>query len=499
MTQVSSGPARPHVVVVGAGIGGLSATLDLAASGAQVTLLERHEAPGGKMRQIPVAGAGVDSGPTVFTMRWVFEELFAAAGRSLGEHLNLTPAELLARHAWLDGSRLDLHTDLDRSVSAIAELAGPGEADAYRRFAAQSQRIFETLDRPFMRAQKPGPVSLTFSMGLRGLPRLYATKPFSSLWQELERTFQDPRLRQLFGRYATYCGSSPYRAPATLMLIAHAERAGVWIVEGGMQRLAEALAAVAMAEGASIRCGTQVERILAERGRVSGVELADGEVIRADAVVFNGDTAALSSGLLGDAVVSATPPRRRDRRSLSAITLSTMTRAEGFPLAHHTVFFGADYHTEFDSIFRRGAVSDVPTVYVCAQDRGSGRQPASSGMERIFCLINAPAKPLSQDETQQYAHYMVRCLERHGLTLGPSDHGVVTSPVDFDRLFPASSGALYGSPTHGWSGSFDRPGSRSRMKGLYLAGGGVHPGPGVPMAALSGRLAAARVRADLGV
>ena len=496
---MSGGGTRArHAVIVGAGIGGLAAALDLARGGWRVTLLERHDAPGGKMRELRVGDAAIDSGPTVFTMRWVFDELFRAAGLAFGEAVRLLPAETLARHSWPDGSRLDLYADIDRTAAAIEAFAGAGEASAYRRFAALSGEIFETLDRRFMRIERPGPVALTLSMGLAGLPRLYATRPFRSLWRQLGRIFRDRRLQQLFARYATYCGSSPFAAPATLMLIAHAERSGVWRVEGGMQRLAEALARAAAGAGGNLRYGTGVRRVITGGGATVGVELDDGETVSADAVVFNGDVAALSQGLLGDAVRTAVPPRRREARSLSAITWSMRAEARGFPLDHHTVFFGGDYRDEFDSIFGRETVTGEPTVYVCAQDRGP--VPAShQGPERLFMLVNAPPRPFSRDELDDCERRAFDLLAKQGLELAHAgDHVVRTAPDEFAARFPGTGGAIYGWPTHGWYGSFRRMGSRSRIPGLYLAGGTVHPGPGVPMAALSGRIAAAAVRTDLG-
>ncbi len=490
----------PRVVVVGAGMGGLAAALELAAAGAEVTVLERHRAPGGKMREVRIGEAGIDSGPTVFTMRWVFEELFAAAGLEFGDHLDLQAADLLARHAWLDGSRLDLYADVERSAAAIEAFAGCREADAYRRFARHSGRVFETLDRPFMRAERPGVFGLVRGLGLRRLPDLLAINAFRSLWSELGRHFTDPRLRQLFGRYSTYCGSSPFRAPATLMLIAHAEQAGVWIVRGGMQRLAEALAAAAGAVGAELRYGCHVARVLTGAdGRAAGVELDGGERIAADAVVFNGDAAALADGLLGAEARSAVPARAAPPASLSALTISLRARTDAFPLAYHTVFFGDDYPDEFRSIFSRQAMTATPTLYVCAQDRAPGGRPDDGG-ERIFCLANAAPGDMDEATVARYRDRVFATLERHGLALEPVEGApVTTTPPDFGALFPATGGALYGQPTHGWRSSFVRPGSRSRLPGLYLAGGSVHPGPGVPMAALSGRLAAASVRVDLGL
>jgi 1-hydroxycarotenoid 3,4-desaturase len=210
----------PHVTVIGAGAGGLAAAIDLARSGVAVTLLEAASTVGGKIRQLQVAGAGIDAGPTVLTMRWVFDALFDDAGFSLADHLTLHPIDLLARHAWNDTSRLDLFADADRSAEAIAAFAGSAEAAGYRSFCQRAQRVYDMLEAPFIRATRPTALSLAATTGLSGIRGI---SPFSTLWKALGEHFRDPRLRQLFGRYATYSGSSPFRSPATLMLIAHVE------------------------------------------------------------------------------------------------------------------------------------------------------------------------------------------------------------------------------------------------------------------------------------
>lgn len=510
------GAAPPRTVVVGAGMGGLAAAFSLAARGLPVTLVERHATPGGRMRHVTVAGRAFDAGPTVFTMRWVFETLFARAGLALEEHLPLRRAELLARHSWVGSEPLDLFSDVERSAAAIAALSGPKDADAYRRFAAKSEAMFDTLDATFMRAPRPNPMTLGLRAGASGLPGLLRTEPFSTLWGSLSRSFDDPRLRQLFARYATYCGSSPFRAPATLMLIAHVERAGVWLVEGGMQTLARTLAERVAALGVDCRYGSGVAEIETTgasggdvrrrlrgtgdgRERVSGVVLENGERIAADAVVFNGDTAALTAGLLGEPLTRATRPRTEP--SLSAVTRCQVARPSGFELAHHTVFFGADYPDEFDAIFRRRETTADPTVYVCAQDRSGGTDAATARdePERLFALANAPARPHTSEEIAAAAARIDDVLARHGLVTADERGREITSPDDFARLFPATDGALYGRPTHGWAGSFSRPGSRSGVRGLYLAGGSVHPGAGVPMTTLSGQLAADALLADHGL
>lgn len=478
-------------------MGGLAAAISLAARNVPVVLLERHARPGGKMRQLYVAGQGIDSGPTVFTMRWVFESLFARAGLALEDHLGLDKADLLARHSWQGSESLDLFATLDQSMQAISEFASDTDADNYKRFARKTEAVFNTLDESFMRAQRPNPVTLSLKGGLRGMIDMANTQPFVSLWDSLSREFNDPRLRQLFARYATYCGSSPFKAPATLMLIAHVEKAGVWMVQGGMQALARTLADTFVSMGGDIRFDSGVSRVEVSDNRIAGVHLDSGEFLPAQAVVFNGDTQALAKGLLGRAATGATSARAEP--SLSAVTRCQYATTRGYQLAHHTVFFGNDYVDEFDSVFERGTLTDNPTVYVCAQDRsGSADTKVADGQhERLFSLINAPARSMNESERLEAIQKMQDTLNSHGLEiLDEQGKTIITDPSQFGRLFPASDGALYGRPTHGWMGSFKRPGSKSRLNGLYLCGGSVHPGAGVPMATLSGQLAADRLCHD---
>lgn len=486
----------PRVTVIGSGAGGLAAAIDLARQGIAVTMLEKAAGPGGKIR---TDTAGIDAGPTVLTMRWVFDSLFQDAGASLDDHLTLHPAEILARHAWSETERLDLFADIKRSTDAVGAFAGAAEATGYQAFCARAKRVFETLEQPFMKAQKPSVMSLTAAAGPS---RLLGISAFATLWKALGEHFHDPRLRQLFGRYATYSGSSPFQAPATLMLIAHAEQRGVWLVQGGMIRLAAALADLAAQLGVTAHYDSPVAEILVRGGRAIGVALANGEQIAADAVVCNADSAALAAGALGIAAMSAVAADYPAGQSLSAITWTMLATTAGFPLDRHNVFFNRDYAAEFDALFRHRRVAAEPTVYVCAQDRGMpGPQPDGATdldkPERLLVLINAPAGlHLQNAEIDRCATRTFDMMRRCGLTLRP-ELSTVTTPAQFAVLFPATRGALYGQAMHGAMAAFRRPGSRSALPGLYLAGGSVHPGPGVPMAVLSGRLAAESLLRDL--
>ncbi len=492
--------AKP-VIVIGAGVGGLVTALELAARGLEVLVLERADRVGGKMREVELGGAAMDAGPTVFTMRWVFDELFDALGERLDDHLGLQPVDVLARHAWSARARLDLHADLARSADAIGRFAGARASRGYLDFCTRAAAIYRTLEAPFLRGSRPNPVSLASRVGWRGLPDLMRISPFDTMAGALARHFDDPRLRQLFGRYATYCGASPFLAPATLMLVAHVEQQGVWLVDGGMHRIAQTLASLAQARGACVRCGAHVDRVLIRGGRACGVRLAHGEEIAADAVVFNGDVSALGTGLLGEPARHAVAAVAPARRSLSALTWNLRAPTSGFPLARHTVFFSPDSRTEFDDLFKRRQLPARPTVYVCAQDRGADEAAAPTQAERLLLIVNAPAtgdqRPFTHEELARCKTETFRAMAHCGLQVQPrAEHTRSTTPSDFERLFPASGGALYGRVSHGWAASFQRPGARSKLPGLYLTGGSVHPGPGVPMAALSGRQAAASVLAD---
>ncbi|MCA9692902.1 MAG: phytoene desaturase [Myxococcales bacterium] len=493
------------VVVIGGGVGGLSAAIEAAARGCRVVLLERAGQLGGKMRQIEVGGAPIDSGPTVVTMRWAFDQLFATAGRELDDYATLVPLEVLARHGWPDGSRLDLFADIDRSAAAITSFAGPREAEGYRAFCGHTQRLYEIVEQPFLRSRRPSVASVLTTRGLRGVLDFASIDWHRSMWTALAKFFEDPRLRQLFARYATYYGSSPYRSPATLNLIAHVERVGVWRVDGGMIRLAQALVKLAQELGVELRTGAEVRRVIVRDGRAVAVELATGERVDASAVIVNAAPQALDEGRFGAELTGCVSYERGAARSLSAVTWSARARARGFPLAHHSVLFSSDYPAEFRAL-ERGDLIGEPTVYVCAQDRVDAEAeavestPGWSDPERLLILVNAPARgdddPWTEAELDALERRAFAVMAAAGLELDVLDVAR-TSPAQFERLFPATGGALYGFATHSMMAPFRRPQTRARIRGLYLAGGGAHPGAGIPMVCLSGQLAGSAVARDL--
>ena len=491
--------ATPPVMIVGAGIGGLVCANLLAARGQRVILLEQAENVGGKVRQLPVDGVMIDAGPTVFTLRGVIDDIFAATGAKTEDYIQLHRADRIARHAWNATETLDLFADPACSADAIGAFAGAKAAAGFRSFSAEAARIFNILDTPFLRSSKPYPPALMWRIGLWRVKALLDIRPYESLWRVLQEHFDDPRLLQLFGRYTTYCGSSPFLTPATLMLIAHVEAQGVWAIEGGMSALTTALERRARELGVEFRFGAAAQQITTQSRRVTGVTLSTGEHIACAKLVFNGDPAALADGLLGPDVTKAARKVPATSRSLSALVWLAHTTTRGFELDHHTVFFSSDYPSEFRDL-ASGKPPSAPTAYICALDRAGPAAAAPVGRERLHIIVNAPANGdhhiYSEQEKATCTTNMLERLAACGLELeAPLPHHLVT-PADFATRFPATGGALYGRASHGWAASFLRPGSQTAIHGLYLAGGATHPGAGVPMAALSGMQASAAVLSD---
>ncbi|MGR3502071.1 1-hydroxycarotenoid 3,4-desaturase CrtD [Pseudaestuariivita sp.] len=487
---------RPRVIVIGAGIGGLSAALRLAHAGCAVTILERQSAPGGKMRVVPSDAGAVDTGPTVLTLKREFDALFADVGARLEDHVTLIQQDVIARHFWPDGSQLDLSSDPGVSLANVRAFGGDQAARDFERFKAETARLFDAFDAPMMQAPAPSPSALTRHVVAR--PHLVpAMAPLSKLAQRLARRFHDPRLAQLFARYATYVGGSPFQSPALLALISEAEARGVWVPEGGMHAVAQAIAKLAQSKGAELRCNAHVDELLVADGRCVGVRL-QGERLSADAVLYNGDPRALGLGLLGQDVTDLAPRTQSDARSLSAQVWAFAATPSGPELAHHNVVFSADSRAEWQAL-DAGHLPQTPTLYICAQDRGLARPPPT--LERFEIILNAP--PLTQrtpdaNEAATCHQQTFQTLARFGLRFTPTpDTDAVTLPAEWEARFPGSAGSLYGQSPHGMMAAFHRPTARSGRPGLYLAGGGTHPGAGVPMATRSGKHAAEAILSDL--
>lgn len=488
------------VAVIGAGIGGMSAAIRLAASGLRVTVFEKNLRPGGKMGLIERDGFRWDTGPSVITMRPVLEELFAQGGGRLEDYVTLERVDPLTRYFYPDGVVLDASSDLTVMLPQIEQLE-PRDVEGYLAYLAYAARIHRITGPVFIYDQPPRPASFLQVPVNEWL----GADPLRTMDQSIRRFIRSPHLRQLLGRFATYVGGSPYQAPATLNVIAHVELSGgVWYPRGGIYALAEAMASRARELGVEIVTDSPVERILVERERVTGVLLASGEQAGAKAVISNVDVATTYERLL--------PPSPSNLRRLQTVRaaepscsglvllLGVRSDEKDPPLAHHNIFFSSDYPREFRQIFGEGVPPAEPTVYVAITSR-TDPDHAPPGHENWFVLVNAPAVDDRFDWEQESAAYrdtVLATLARFGLKL---DDRVVTeqclTPVDLAQMTGAWRGALYGASANSRWTAFRRPHNRSTdLPGLYFAGGTTHPGGGVPMVTLSGKVAANLLLAD---
>ncbi len=482
-----------EILIVGAGIGGLSAAIHLAANGQRVKILEKNATVGGKMNEIAADGFRWDTGPSVITMRHVFEDLFAAAGRRLEDYLNLVPVDPLTRYFYLDGRILDIHPQLENTLQAIQQFA-PEDMEGYEKFLAYAAQIHRITGPVFIYNQPP-----TWRSFLK-------VSPFDALKIDGLRTMQNaidgfvksPQLRQLLGRFATYTGASPYRAPATLNVIADVELAGgVWYPRGGIYAIAKALRALAEELGVTICENTPVHHIEVQDGKVNGVLLAKGDFLPAEAVISNVDV-----GTVYEKMLPSVPPKRaRDllkmESSCSGFIMLLGIKGTHPQLAHHNIFFSRDYPREFDEIFRLGVPPSEPTVYVAITCK-TDPQDAPSDHENWFVLVNAPPLGKAYDWRQQnYREVVLGQLAKFSVQPNIVTEKIITPP-DLEQMSGARRGALYGTSSNNRWAAFLRPPNRAAgIQGLYFAGGTTHPGGGVPMVTLSGKVAATMCLEDL--
>ncbi|GAA3148308.1 phytoene desaturase family protein [Planomonospora alba] len=472
-----------EVIVAGGGVGGMVAALLLARAGHRVRVCERLPRLGGKLAEHRRDGFAFSLGPSLLTL----PELFTG----LGLELELVEPRELCRYRFADGSVLTAHRDPERMAAAVERLA-PGQGHRWRAFHAWARECLAASRRTFF----AGPALSRPRSGAR--PRdLLAVAPGRTLDGLARRFFTDPRLRQYAGRYATYAGSSPYRAPAALgSAVALEHGGGGWYVAGGLPRLADALAAALEKAGVEVALETEVAEVLADRERVLGVRLACGERVRADAVVANTDAAALYGRLL--------PDRRRLRRiaslglSSSAFLLLAGVEGRTEGLAHHSVLFSADYRREFADIFDRRRPPEDPTLYVGCPAVDDPSQ-APDGCESWTVLVNVPARDPSRWPMPPHAYrdLVLERLAERGLDLsGRLRFADLFTPADLRDRYGAWGGAIYGGAHGGPLAPLRRPGNRGPRRGLYLVGGSAHPGGGLPLVAMGGRIVAALVAED---
>jgi phytoene desaturase len=480
-----------EAIVVGAGLGGLSAAAHLRASGYDVTIFEKNEMAGGKMSEVRSAGYRFDSGPSLITMPFVLEELFTALGTTLEQHIDLIALDTICRYHFADGTSVDAFSDLPRFQNQIASLAEE-DAPALMQYLQYSREIYELTAPVFLEQSVHEFSSYQKLTTIKALLSAWKLDAWRTVHEANASFFRSPKVVQIFDRYATYSGSNPYLAPATLNVIPHVEYTlGSYYIRGGIFRLAESIIELLKDRGVSIQFRQPVARVLSEQERVVGVELESGEKVLSDVVIMNADTIYAAQSLIEDRTIN----RLALEPSCSGVVFLWGVSRKYSQLSHHSIFFAEDYEREFKEIFQELRYPSDPTVYVSCTSR-SDSSHAPDGCDNLFALINVPYMHGSRDFGSEIERLKIRVLaklERAGLADLSSSivFERVISPVDLWRRYNANAGSIYRISSNSKWSAFNRPANRSRsFRGLYYVGGAAHPGGGVPLVIRSGKIAA---------
>ena len=490
-----------NVGVIGGGLAGLAAACTLAARGHKVTLLEKNDWVGGKAAVLHQDGFRFDMGPTILTLPSVLQRIFREANRNLADYMHLVALDPQWRCFFDDGGVLDLVPDLAKMKSNLERFSSkPNIGQGYERFMQISKRLHEVSNKFFF-WRSVGGISDTMEVGgafsatvLKDVLSLRMGRSVAGL---VRSCVPDPRAAQMIDHFTQYVGSSPEASPAVLCGIAHMQtEEGVWYPIGGTRSVPEGLAKLARELGVDIKTQVDVASIDSDGKSVRGVTTTTGEKYEFDAVVSNCDAVRTHRELMkGTSTVKKFEKRRSYEPACSGIVLYLGLKERYDHILHHNFVFSKDPHEEFEYIYKRGQPAPDPTAYVCAP---ASTEPgvAPAGGESLYILVHTPYLRPDHDWTKMLPSYREVILDKLENTAGMKgirDRIVTESsltPEGIHKRYRVLNGAIYGIASHGkFLGAF-KPANRSRdLKGLYLAGGAAHPGPGMPMVMMSGWIA----------
>jgi phytoene desaturase len=481
-----------RVVVVGAGLGGLSAALRLAGAGREVTVLERSDVPGGRAGLLEVDGYRFDTGPTVLTMPDLIADALDCVDERLEDWLELTPVDPLYRAYYPDGSTLDVLADPAAMEDEVRRVCGPAEAAGYRRYVDFVSQLYRYEMKDFIDRNIDSPLDLLTP----NLARLAALGGFRRLAPKVASYLRDPRTQRVLSFQSMYAGLSPYDALAIYAVIAYMDSvAGVFFPRGGMHAVPRALAGAAEKHGVVFRYGTTVTQVLVSHGRAVGVETSDGERVMADVVVLNPDLPVAYRELLPPA---ATPRRVRSLRySPSCFLLLAGSTASYSKIAHHNIHFGRSWRGVFDELIDKRQLMSDPSLLVTSPTV-SDPSLAPPGRSSFYVLAPTPNLDAGIDWQvigPRYRDELVARLEALGYVgfgdaIEVSD---VTTPADWQRRGMERGAPFASAHSFLQTGPFRPSNLAPHVEGVVFTGSGTQPGVGVPMVLVSGRLAAERI------
>ncbi|TXM67924.1 phytoene desaturase [Methylobacterium sp. WL69] len=491
--------AGSSVAVVGAGLGGLAAACVSAARGHAVTLYDKNDWLGGKAAVLHEGGFRFDMGPTILTVPKVLERIFQEAGRDIRDYLDLRRLDPQWRCFFDDDTQIDLMADVPTMAASMDRFApGTGAGEGYKKFIEISEHLHGVSNRFFFwKAVEDlfDTIDIRANMNPGTLRDVLSLRMGSSVAGTIRSKVKDARLAQMLDHFVQYVGSSPYGAPAVLCAIAHMQTAeGVWYPMGGTRAVAEALSKLAGELGATLRPGDEVTGIATENGTVTGVRTAAGTT-PFDAVISNMDSVRTYRELVGGAVGKAYE-KKSFEPACSGVVLYLGLNKRYDHLSHHDFVFSRNPEEEFDYIYRKGEPAPDPTAYLAAPS-STDPSVAPEGGEALYVLVHTPYLRPHHDWQKMFPAYRQVILDKLKRTAGMPDleERIVVerhlTPQDIHERYRVLNGAIYGLASHGkFMGAF-KPGNRSRkVRGLYLAGGAAHPGPGMPMVMMSGWIAA---------
>jgi phytoene desaturase len=500
---------QTDVVVVGSGLGGLASACTLAARGYSVTVIERSEWLGGKATVLEDGGYRFDMGPTILTLPSVLRRIFSEAKRSLDQYVELVRLDPQWRCFFADGSQFDLVESVEKMKQSLHAFTGAERTgEGYEKFLSISKRLDEVSNRFFF-WKSVGGIRDTMNVGQSlslGVLRDVLSLRFGQSVSGLVRSqIPDERIAQMIDHFTQYVGSSPEASPAVLCSIAHMQtNEGIWYPKGGTRAIPEAMIKLGRELGVQYIIGRQVKSIDSHLGKVTGVTLQDGQRLHSRAVVSNSDCVRTYQELLEPVLAAKKLASRKYEAACSGVVLYLGLRKRYGHILHHNFVFSQDPHAEFDAIYRQGEPAPDPTCYVCAPSI-SGDQVAPGDGEALYVLVHTPYLRPHHDWKRMLPEYRNRIIHKLQTTAGMPDledrieveH--VLTPSDIDSRYHVLKGAIYGLASHGrFLGAFKPANRVSELKGLYLAGGSAHPGPGMPMVMMSGWIAADSIHHDLG-
>ena len=479
-----------HVVVVGAGLAGLSAALRLAGAGRKVTVLERESVPGGRNGLLNKDGYAFDTGPSVLTMPSLINDAFNCVGEDMKDWLELTPLTPLYRAFYADGSQLDVHANTGEMEAEIAKHISSQEAAGYRRYVDFVTKLYKYEMNDFIDRNIDSPLNLLTP----NLARLIALGGFRRLSPKVNQFMKDPRLQKVYSFQAMYAGVSPQQALAIYAVIAYMDSVnGVFFPKGGMHAVPRALAAAAEKHGVVFKYNTTVTNVEVSNGRAKAVITESGERYECDAVILNPDLPVAYRELLGKSPVTI----KRLKYSPSCVTLLVGSSKKYDFAAHHNIHFGHSWDGVFDELIKKKQLMSDPSILVTVPTHDDPNL-APPGKHSYYVLFPTPNLDSNIDWTKQagpYRDQMIKTIEERGYTgFGDSiETEVMTTPLDWKNQGMEMGAPFASAHTFFQTGPFRPRNMAQGIENVVFAGSGTQPGVGVPMVLISGRLAAERI------